>query len=118
MHLFLRKGRLPPAEIRYDFGTMREGFPCPETRHSRQRIGIGLSPIHRAWLLLHDPPATMTDAAIEIMVEGGIVRIALPKIEPLDVVGFVAGCQMPDRVGIPGGDIERVGHIEMVELGI
>jgi hypothetical protein len=34
MHLLLREGRLPPAEIADDLGAVGEGLPAPEADHA------------------------------------------------------------------------------------
>ena len=77
MHLFLRERRLAPAEIGHDFCTMRKSLPGPKPRHAGQRIGVGGCPVHRAGLLLHNPPsalrlaiADLSAGPVQIMVEG------------------------------------------------
>jgi len=117
MHLLLRGVILPPAEIGDDLGAMGEGLPCPEPRHAGQGIGIVAGPVHGAGLLLHDPPATAADGAIDIVLQTLRVRLALTQELRLDLGALVADVEMADGIGIPTGDIERPGDLVMIELG-
>ena len=83
MHLLLRERRLPPAEIADGLGAMRKCLPGPQPDHAGEGIGIGYSPVHRAGLLLHHPEAALADRAVEIVVEGLEIGIALPRVAGL-----------------------------------
>ena len=106
MILFLPEGCLPPAKKADDFGTMSEGLQRPETRHSGKRSWIVWSPVDRTRLLFHDPPAALAAGAIEIMMEGNIVRVA--GTQEMLAVRFRKkrkGRQKAQWVGIPARKI-------------
>ncbi len=95
---------------------MREGLPGPEPGHAGQRVGVVGRPVHRPRLLLHDPPAATPDSAVKVMVERLEVRVALPQVAPLVVRGRLQPVgQEPQRVGVPGRDVEIGADGEMVE---
>ena len=105
MHLFLRKGGLPPAEIGHQFRAMREGLPSPGADHSGNRRGIIGRPIHRPRLLFHHPPTPPTTGSVEIMVKAGDVGMALTHIGEFLLVGPAEHLKEAEWIGIPCGDI-------------
>jgi hypothetical protein len=122
--LLLREGRLPPAEIAHHLGAVGEGLPRPEAHHPGQRRGVVGRPVHRAGLLLHHPPARDLRAleagrhgAVEVVVEGLEVGIALPGIAAL-VLGRVLEpvLEEAERVAVPGRDLHLPAEREMVEV--
>ena len=58
MHLFLRKGHLPPAEIGDAGCAMGKSLKRPMPHHARRRTRIMRRPVYRPGLLLHHPPRT------------------------------------------------------------
>ena len=83
VELLLRKRRLPPAEIADCLCPVGKGLPSPETHHAGQGGRVVRGPIYRAGLLFHHPPATASDRAIEIVVKGLKIWIALPRVAAL-----------------------------------
>jgi hypothetical protein len=87
VHLLLREGGLPPAEVADHLGPVGEGFPGPEPDHAGQRRGVPRRPVHRAQAAA--PSSTSgpaPHAPVEVVVEGLHVGIALPEVARL-VVG-------------------------------
>ena len=85
MHLFLRKGRLPPPEIADNLGPMGHRLDRPEPDHAGKRGRVIGGPVHRAGLLFHHPPPAPADSPVQVVVKRLHVRIAL-----LQKGGFVA----------------------------
>ena len=116
MHLLLREMGLAPAKIADHGGAVRERFPGPEPHHSRFGNRVPGRPIHRAGLLLHDPERALSDAAVEVVVEGG--DVGQPGFEIGRLFGGVARELLgeAERVGIPAREIERRGGRPVIEV--
>ncbi len=116
MHLLLRERGLPPAEITNGFGPMGKGLPRPKTCHAGQGGRVVGSPVHGARLLFHDPNPALADSAVEIVVEGLIVGVALAQERAFEFRRpFKAVRQKPDRIAVPGRDIEVGTDLPMIE---
>ena len=87
MHLFLRERGLAPAEIADGFGTVRERFPRPQTRHAGQGIGVKRRPVYWTRLLFHDPPTAFSHGAVKVVVEGLQIGVALAGEAAFVVLG-------------------------------
>jgi len=117
VHLFLRKGCLSPAKIADQFGPMRHRFQRPEPHHSRQGRGIETRPIHRARLLFHHPPATLSLAtAIQIMMEIGCIGVALVPICLLFSLRKPELLKEAEGITVPTGNIKIASDGTMIEL--
>ena len=95
---------------------MRERFPAPQPHHARQRRGIPHRPVHRAGLLLHHPERLLRHAAIDVVVERREIR--MPGAQPLRLDRRVEPLffERPERIAVPGGDIEIGGDLVVIEL--
>ena len=118
VQLFLRHGGLPPAEKADGFCTMRKGFPAPETHHAGQRHGIIRGPVHRAGLLLHDPPAPFADSPVQIVVKGLKIRVALPRIRlfPLRIRPHPI-LEEAHRVAVPTCNLQIITNFVVIKVG-
>jgi hypothetical protein len=114
VHLFLRIRTLAPAEIRDQFRTVREGFPCPEPHDAGLRHRVPRRPVHGPRLLLHDPHAAVADTAIEVVTERR--DVGMPCSCPAMLVGLPERQHLRarHRVTVPGGDIETVTRKRVV----
>ena len=118
MHLLLGERGLSPAEIGHHLRAMGKGLPRPSADHAGQRGWIKRGPVHRSRLLFHHPPTASPAAAIEIVVEGGDIGMALPQITRLILGAEPELLKKPEGVAIPTGDIEVLADRKMVKLGI
>ena len=119
MHLFLRKGKLAPAEIGNRFGSMGKGLQRPEPDHSVPWRDVVGGPVHRSWLLFHDPPAAMRGGTVQIMMKGLEVRVSgagecQPVVAAKQVAHLVEKTQW---IGIPRGYIDLRAKLEMIKIG-
>jgi hypothetical protein len=90
--------------------------PTPRAAPCRQRRGVPGRPVHRARLLLHHPPAAPPHAAVEVVVEGLHVGVALPQVARLVRRARPrSGRQEAERVAVPACDVEVGAHGEMIE---
>ena len=115
MHLLLCERRLTPTKVGDYLGSMREGFPGPRPHHPWQGRRVPRGPIHRTGLLFHDPPAPAPDTAIEVVVEGGEVRMSLPEKARFDIRIPGTLLQESEWIGIPRRRVEIPGDIEVIE---
>ena len=67
---------------------MGKGFCAPRAHHAGQGGRVIWCPVHRAGLLFADFPIAFATPAIQIVMEGGEIRMALAHISLLDVVGI------------------------------
>ena len=118
MHLFLREGSLPPAEIADQFGPVRHRLQRPQSDHARQRRGIVACPVHRPRLLFdHPPPAICGTAAIQVMVEGRDIGMPLPDIIPFVGLAETEHFQEAKRIAVPHHAIEVAAQIVVIVIG-
>ena len=97
---------------------MRKRLPGPEPGHAGQRVGVPGRPVHRARLLFHDPPAAAPHGAIEVVVEGLIVGVALAQEMRLVFrCGVQPVGQEAQGVAVPTGDIQIGANREVIEAG-
>src|ERR1700761_5154143 len=116
MTLLLPKGRLAPAEVRHQFGAVRERLPGPETRHARFRYRVIRRPVDWTDLLFHHPHASVAHATVQIVVESGYVgmtgagpTVLLSVVEPQHF-------RARQRITVPCGDIETAfGKLVVIE---
>ena len=103
MHLFLRKGQLPPSEIADRLGAMGKGLQRPERDHPVARGDIVRRPVDGSGLLFHDPPAAVRCGAVQVMMKSLKIRIATAgKLQPVILWKQVAHLvKKAERVGIP-----------------
>jgi hypothetical protein len=70
------------------------------------------------WLLLHHPHPAAADGAVEVVVEGRLVRIADAQVARLLLGAEPPVDQPPHRIDIPGGNIDILAHLVVVEVGV
>ena len=117
VHLFLRKRRLSPAKVADDLRTMRKSLPTPEPDHAGQGSRVPGGPVDRAGLLLHHPPASLTDSAIKVVMEGLKVGMSLAHVSRAGLcIAIDAVHQKAQRVAVPAGDIEVGAHGKVVKF--
>jgi len=91
-----------PAEIAHGLGPVGEGLPGPKAGHTGQRRGVHWGPVYRAGLLLHHPPAAAAHGAVEVMVEGLKIGVALLGIGAfVGVIVLKTVFQKAQRVAVP-----------------
>ena len=98
---------------------MRERFPGPEADHACGRARVPLRPVHRAGLLLHHPEALARHAAIEVVVEGGDVRMAGLGVAQALGLGEAGGGDAvgeAQRIGIPTCEVQRARDLVVIKL--
>ena len=118
VHLLLREGRLPPAEVADGLGAVREGFPCPEPEHPRHRRRIPRGPVHRPRLLLHHPQPAAAAGPVQVVVERLEVRMPLAQEARLLLRRRLRAVhQEAQRVAVPGREVQVGGERMMVEAG-
>ena len=116
MHLFLREGGLPPAEVAHHLRAMGKRLPRPQPHHAALWHRVPRRPVHRARLLLHHPETALADTAIEIVMEGGDVGMRGPRPAVLLRLAEGEALDEADRIGIPRGEIEIVAHGKVIKV--
>ena len=117
VHLLLREGRLPPAEIGDELRAVRHRLQRPEPHHAGERRGVARGPVHGSRLLLHHREASATAAAVEVVVERRDVGMALARVAELLGVAEPELLEEAERVAVPGDDIEVAPQGMVVEGG-